>query len=203
MAYCGAMVVACPYCSQRARLADERIGASGVVVRCKKCLVTFPVKVQPDPSEEATKVAVYAEGIARSRLADGAEAVSEALLEEAQDVNAPGIVAGQLLDAPAEPEPSPAPAPQLPSDAPPADLAPALKAASSRQPSPVAPQGSTFASIATVFVGALLTVLLGAGAILFVFLRSTFTALSTVFVVALLTVVIGGGAFLFVLKRLA
>jgi predicted Zn finger-like uncharacterized protein len=200
------MVVACPYCSQRARLADDRVGARGVVVRCKKCLVTFPVNVQPDPSEEATKVAVYAEGIAQSRLEDVEDApaaVSEFITDPAHDAIAPGIVPGQALDAPGEPEPNSAPGEHFELGAPQADLAPPLKESSPRQASPVARPPSAFASIVAVFIAALMTVLLGGGAILFFFLRSAFTALSTVFVVALLIVVLGGGAFLLLLKRLA
>lgn len=38
------MVIQCPHCQTRFRLADEKIGPNGVSVRCSKCAQTFPVK---------------------------------------------------------------------------------------------------------------------------------------------------------------
>ncbi len=38
------MVIQCPACQTRFRLADEKIGPHGVQVRCSKCAHTFPVK---------------------------------------------------------------------------------------------------------------------------------------------------------------
>src|SRR5688572_9009766 len=51
------MVIQCPACQTRFRLADEKIGPHGVQVRCSKCAHTFPVK-----REEASAAAAAAPG---------------------------------------------------------------------------------------------------------------------------------------------
>src|SRR3954468_10670248 len=38
------MVIQCPACQTKFRIADEKVAAGGVQVRCSKCSNTFPVK---------------------------------------------------------------------------------------------------------------------------------------------------------------
>lgn len=38
------MVIQCPACQTRFKIADERVGPNGVQVRCSKCTTTFPVR---------------------------------------------------------------------------------------------------------------------------------------------------------------
>lgn len=47
------MVIQCPACQTRFRLADEKIGPAGVSVRCSKCATTFPVQ-RPDAPASPT-----------------------------------------------------------------------------------------------------------------------------------------------------
>src|SRR6478735_8078154 len=53
------MVIQCPACQTRFRLADEKIGPQGVSVRCSKCAHTFPVR-REDAGNATTIVAMPA-----------------------------------------------------------------------------------------------------------------------------------------------